>query len=161
MGCRTLRLSRRGQERQQQQGRGLRGPQPLTVGEAALRPVRIDPDEVFTDDAIRVWLSDGRAVAVPLGWYPRLCDVTADERSRWEPADDGTAVRWPDLDEDVSVAGFQFPRYGVGRRRRRQLGTGPSPTTLMFWFLSMPEYNAYDHVSRSFGAAGSEGTEPV
>ena len=63
-------------------------------------------DLEVTDDAIRVWLSDGRAVAVPLSWYPQLCDATADERNHWKLEDDGTAVRWPDLDEDVSVAGL-------------------------------------------------------
>jgi hypothetical protein len=40
--------------------------------------VRVD------DDAIVVDLVDGRAVSVPLSWYPRLVHGTPEERSEWE-----------------------------------------------------------------------------
>jgi Protein of unknown function (DUF2442) len=55
-------------------------------------------------DTLRVDLSDGRTIAVPLAWYPRLAHGTADERSNWRLIADGEGLHWPDLDEDVSVA---------------------------------------------------------
>jgi hypothetical protein len=41
-------------------------------------------DVQFTDDAISVSLRDGRAISVPLVWYPRLLDATASQRNNWK-----------------------------------------------------------------------------
>jgi hypothetical protein len=57
-----------------------------------------------TDDTLSVELSDGRTIAVPLAWYPRLVHGTLDERNRWRPIGQGLGMHWPDLDEDISVA---------------------------------------------------------
>ena len=84
-------------------------------------------DLQVTRDTIRVWLLDGRTVTVPLDWYPRLCHGTDEERNNWEAPGDGTAIHWPDLDEDVSVGG---------------LISGPSlerSVTLGRWFLARQE----------------------
>lgn len=59
-----------------------------------------------TDDSLVVDLMDGRTISVPLAWFPRLLHATVDQRSRWELAGAGFGVHWPDLDEDVSVAGL-------------------------------------------------------
>jgi len=59
-----------------------------------------------TDDELIVELSDGRTVAVPLSWYPRLAYGTPEERSRLEVLGEG--IRWPLLDEDISVKGLIF-----------------------------------------------------
>ena len=58
------------------------------------------------EDALTIDLVDGRVVIVPLTWYPRLWYGTAEERSRFEIIGDGTLIHWPDLDEDLSVAGI-------------------------------------------------------
>lgn len=63
-------------------------------------------DLQVTGDTIRLWLRDGRTVTAPLEWYPRLCDGTPAERNNWRPAGNGTAIHWPDLDEDISVGGL-------------------------------------------------------
>lgn len=57
-----------------------------------------------TEDTLSVELSDGRTIAVPLAWYPRLLHGTVSERSRWRPIGQGLGIHWPDLDEDISVA---------------------------------------------------------
>jgi hypothetical protein len=57
------------------------------------------------DDALVVELADGRTVTVPLAWYPRLWYGTKEERSSLEITGDGHYIHWPDLDEDLSVAG--------------------------------------------------------
>jgi hypothetical protein len=58
---------------------------------------------VVTDEALTVDLNDGRTVAVPLAWYPRLLYGTIDSRKRWRVIGDGEGIHWPDLDEDISV----------------------------------------------------------
>ena len=59
-----------------------------------------------SDDTLTVDLSDGRTISVPLAWYPRLVHATRDERNNWEFIGTGQGIRWPDLDEDLSVEGF-------------------------------------------------------
>lgn len=56
-----------------------------------------------TDDTLQVELSDGRTISVPLAWYPRLVHATQNERKNWELIGTGNGIRWPDLDEDLSV----------------------------------------------------------
>jgi hypothetical protein len=48
-------------------------------------------------------LSDGRAIWVPLAWFPRLTHGTADERNNWRLIAGGRGIHWSDLDEDISV----------------------------------------------------------
>ena len=54
-------------------------------------------------DVLSVELSDGRAISVPLAWYPRLTHATAAERQNWRTIGNGQGIHWPDLDEDISV----------------------------------------------------------
>ena len=56
-----------------------------------------------TDDTLAVDLIDGRTIAVPLEWYPRLAHGTVEERNHWQLVGDGVGIHWPDLDEDISV----------------------------------------------------------
>jgi len=60
----------------------------------------------FSEDAMTVRLDDGRAVSVPLAWYPRLFAGSRAERERFELIGDGEGIHWPDLDEDISVEGI-------------------------------------------------------
>jgi hypothetical protein len=57
-----------------------------------------------TDDTLSVDLADGRTIAVPLAWYPRLAHATGKERNTWRLIADGRGIHWPDIDEDISVA---------------------------------------------------------
>jgi len=49
---------------------------------------------------------DGRTIIAPLVWYPRLWHGTPEERNNFEIIGDGSIIHWPDLDEDLSVAGL-------------------------------------------------------
>jgi hypothetical protein len=51
-------------------------------------------------------LSDGRTISAPLAWYPRVARATEPERSQWEMIGHGAGIRWPCLDEDISVQGL-------------------------------------------------------
>ena len=60
----------------------------------------------LTDNELIVDLKDGRTVSVPLAWFPRLLHATAEERQNWEFLGDGEGIHWPEIDEDLSVAGL-------------------------------------------------------
>ncbi len=59
-----------------------------------------------TDDELIVTLADGRTLSVPLTWFPRLTSATPAARSRCELLGDGRGIHWPELDEDISIAGL-------------------------------------------------------
>jgi Protein of unknown function (DUF2442) len=70
------------------------------IKESFAESLRID------DNALTVALSDGRTIAVPLTWYPRLLHGNAAERANWQLVGNGEGIHWPELDEDISVAGL-------------------------------------------------------
>lgn len=59
-----------------------------------------------TEDELTVTLADGRRVSVPLAWFPRLLHASPAQRSNWQLLGDGEGIHWPDVDEDLSVAGI-------------------------------------------------------
>ena len=61
-------------------------------------------DVTVTDDHILVVLADGRELAAPLAWSPRLAEATSEQRNNWRLIGRGQGIHWPDVDEDISVA---------------------------------------------------------
>jgi hypothetical protein len=59
-----------------------------------------------TVEAIFVELLDGRTISAPLVWFPRLSHASSKQLENWEILGDGEGIHWPDLDEDLSVAGL-------------------------------------------------------
>lgn len=59
-----------------------------------------------TNDSLTVELNDGRAISVPLAWYPRLLHANSEERRNWRLIGKGQGIHWEDLDEDISVEGL-------------------------------------------------------
>lgn len=57
-----------------------------------------------SDDTLSVELSDGRTIAAPLAWYPRLAHASTEERETWRLLGGGRGIHWPEIDEDISVA---------------------------------------------------------
>lgn len=60
----------------------------------------------ITEDTLRVDLSDGRTISVPLAWFPRLVHATAKERNNWRLIGNGQGIHWEEIDEDISVEGL-------------------------------------------------------
>ncbi len=64
-----------------------------------------------TDQALVVDLADGRTLTVPLTWFPRLCNASKEQLQNWELLGNGEGIHWPDLDEDLRVAGLLAGRH--------------------------------------------------
>ena len=61
--------------------------------------------DVSIDDVVlRVQLSDGRSITVPLEWFPKLRDASPEQRANWRLIGKGVGIHWEDLDEDLSVS---------------------------------------------------------
>jgi hypothetical protein len=54
-------------------------------------------------DTLTVELADGRTIAAPLAWYPRLAHAAPAERKSWKLLGGGRGIHWPELDEDISI----------------------------------------------------------
>jgi len=61
-------------------------------------------DVSVSHDRLVVILADGRELAAPLAWFPRLVDATPEQRRHWRLIGRGKGIHWPDVDEDISVA---------------------------------------------------------
>ena len=68
----------------------------------------------FTADELVVTLHDGRKIATPLDWYPRLLAASPEQRSNYEIMPMG--IHWPEIDEDLSILGMlKGRRLGPGK----------------------------------------------
>lgn len=83
-----------------------------------------------SDELLTVDLSDGRVIAVPLAWYPRLLHGTLRERENWRLTGSQAGIHWPELDEDISLKNILLGQP-----------SGESQTSLQRWLdarSSMP-----------------------
>ena len=78
--------------------------------------------------SLSVVLADGRTIAVPLAWFPRLLEATPKQRAEWELIGGGIGIHWEAIDGDISVASLLRPedfmrspdeRMQPTRQRRR------------------------------------------
>ena len=60
----------------------------------------------LTDDTLSVDLSDGRSIAVPIAWFPRLMHASEKERNNWRLIGKGQGIHWENIDEDSSIEGL-------------------------------------------------------
>ena len=72
----------------------------------------------FDEDTMWVSLSDGRTIAAPLAWFPRLLDANAEQRAQVELSKGG--LHWDALDEDISVSGLLAGQPDLSKRKMRQ-----------------------------------------
>lgn len=66
-------------------------------------------------NAIEVWfdgvkmfvrLDDGREIAIPIDWFPRLREASEKEKNNWRLIGGGEGIHWEDIDEDILVEGL-------------------------------------------------------
>lgn len=73
----------------------------MSVSAVNIQPLAVDV--MCSDDALRVALADGRAVSVPLEWFPRLENASPQDLKNWRLIGGGLGIRWDAIDADVSV----------------------------------------------------------
>lgn len=75
---------------------------------------------LISEDELTLELSDGGSKSVPLSFYPRLMHASRKERDNWQILGQGEGIRWPDLDEDISVEGILAGRRSGESRKSFQ-----------------------------------------
>jgi Protein of unknown function (DUF2442) len=80
----------------------------MTISTKIADPVAIDVK--IADEMLRVTLEDGREIAAPVAWFPRLRDAPVEQASNWRFIGRGEGIHWPDFDEDISVEGLLLGR---------------------------------------------------
>jgi len=75
----------------------------------------------FADDELTCELADGRTITVPLSWYPRLLRATEAERNDFQWLGNGYGIHWPQIDEDLTIAGFLRGDMAPGGKHTAQL----------------------------------------
>ena len=73
---------------------------PLLTRPALAADVRV------TDAKLTVTLTDGREISAPLAEFPSLEHATSAQRANWQIVDYRTAIAWPDIDEEIGLAGL-------------------------------------------------------
>jgi Protein of unknown function (DUF2442) len=73
----------------------------MSILAVEVEPLAIDVD--CAKDSLRVVLADGREIAAPLVWFPRLQNATPEERKNWRLIGGGMGIHWEDIDEDISI----------------------------------------------------------
>ena len=71
----------------------------------------------FDDNSMWVDLSDGRILAVPLAWFPRLLHAAPEQRLKLEISQNG--LHWDELDENISIAGLLSGTVDLTRPAQR------------------------------------------
>jgi hypothetical protein len=84
----------------------------------------------LTTATLTVDLTDGRSIAVPLAWYPRLAHATPAELENRRFIGRGEGIHWPDLDEDISIDDLlSGARSGENQRSFQQWLESRPPAT--------------------------------
>ena len=76
----------------------------MTTLTLEVEPIAVEV--TITDKMLLIALEDGRSIAIPLEWYPRLLHGTPEERQNYELLGDGYAIEWPELDEHIGIEGL-------------------------------------------------------
>lgn len=61
-------------------------------------------DISFTNEKMVIYFQDGRELAIPLEWFPKLRSASIEQLKKWRFIGDGEGIHWEELDEDVLVA---------------------------------------------------------
>src|SRR5688572_2858586 len=74
----------------------------MSTTRVKMQPAIISRVEVDAE-RLTMHLTDGRELSAPTSISPRLHAATPQQREHWEIEGMGTAVHWPDVDEDIGV----------------------------------------------------------
>jgi hypothetical protein len=60
-------------------------------------------DVTFQDEKMKIFLEDGREIAIPLEWFSRLRNATIAQLNNWRLVGNGEGIHWNEIDEDILV----------------------------------------------------------
>ena len=60
----------------------------------------------FDENRIYMKTTEGRALSRPLEAYPELKDASIEQRNDFSIDEEGTSIRWEDLDADMHISSF-------------------------------------------------------
>ena len=103
-------------------------------------------DVEVSGKVLRVKLSDGRTVSIPVDQYPRLAFATRKERANWTLIGEGHGIHWEDIDEDISVEGLL-----AGKR------SGESQRSLERWLVARRQPKFCPWEGEGYGKANNIG----
>jgi hypothetical protein len=52
---------------------------------------------------MKIFLEDGREIAIPLEWFSRLRNATMAQLNNWRLIANGEGIHWNEIDEDILV----------------------------------------------------------
>jgi len=70
----------------------------------------------FDEDNLWVMLQDGRQLAIPLVYFPRLLNATHEQRQKYEISGGGIGLHWDEIDEDISVDGLLLGNVDITKK---------------------------------------------
>jgi hypothetical protein len=112
----------------------------------------------FDEHTMTVDLTDGRALRVPLAWFPRLLRATPAERAQVEISRVG--LHWEQLDEDISIAGLLAGRGDV-TKSARSVNTSTEIKTRSGRGASAPSLSAQKLASKGLDARHRDTTGEI
>jgi hypothetical protein len=60
-------------------------------------------DVSFNESKMILFIEDGREIAFPLEWFPKLRNASIEQLKKWRFIGEGEGIHWEELDEDISV----------------------------------------------------------
>ena len=72
---------------------------------ATSEPLRL-AGVAFQSNTLVARFTNGSRISVDVRRYPRLWRATASQRKKWRLIGEGLGVHWPEIDEDLSIAGL-------------------------------------------------------
>jgi hypothetical protein len=98
----------------------------------------------FDSDKFSIYLSDGRVISVPFGWFPRLLHGTPEQRAEVRITSRG--LHWDALDEDISVAAL-LAGFGDQSTSGKRFAGSVTVSYLAGWPSSIAFYDRFppDH----------------
>ena len=65
----------------------------------------------FDADNLRIELTDGRSLIIPLVYFPRLLNASSSQRENYIISGGGTGLHWEEINEDLLVYNLMLGIY--------------------------------------------------
>lgn len=126
----------------------------------------------FDDKRIYMKTTDGSILSRPLEAYPELKDATTEQRNDYVIDEEGTSIRWDELDADMHISSFhetsepdnqnevaamfnRFPWLNVSEVARA-IGINKSLLARYIYGISKPSEQRLQQIRNSLHALGAE-----